>query len=179
MKKVYVDDPLVHYATTEIAPIRSRAEIDSLLAIYGIYQVAWNWRPESNDIWVQFNITEEINDVPVKVSARIVCNILWNRGNRNAHTPDKRIESPNLAVSMRAMFYYIKAALQASYTMGSSKVSAFLPHIVGGDGRTVEQIFIPQIAAPNSQYALEQKETEVYKPEVKPIAQQPRNVTLE
>lgn len=182
-KKIYVTlpngkaDPLIHYATTEIAPLRTRAEIDSLLAIYGVYQVAWNWRPEINDIWVQFNIIEEINGIPIKVSARVACNILWNRASKNAHTPEKRVESPNVEVSVRAMYYYIKAALQASYTMGSSKVSAFLPNIVNSDGKTVEQIFIPQIISPNSQYALEYKDSEVYRPDVKQITQKPINIT--
>lgn len=185
LKKIYITlpngkpDPLIHYATTEIAPIRTRAEIDSLLAIYGVYRVGWNWRPDLNDIWIQFEITEEINGVPIKVSARVTCNILWNRANKNAHTPEKRVESPNIEVSVRAMYYYIKAALQASYTMSSSKVSAFLPNIVDSNGKTVEQIFIPQIAAPDSQYALEQRDPEVYSPEVKQIPQQPRNVTHE
>ena len=174
--KIYSDDPLVHYTNTEISPVRSRAEIDSLLALYGIYEVAWHWRPENNDVWVMFHITEEINGVSVKVAAKVVCNIIWDKANKLAKTPEKRLERPNLAVSVRAMYYYIKAALQASYTMQSSKVSAFLPNITNAKGETVEQLILPTIAAPSSQYALPEKpvEDEWIKPEVKAIEQRPR-----
>lgn len=178
MIKIYTDDPLVHYTTTTISAIRTRAEIDSLLAMYGIYQVAWNWRPESNDVWVMFNITEIIDGLPVKFAAKIVCNIIWDKGNKLAKTPDKRIERPNINVSVRAMYYYIKGLLQASYTMQSSKTSAFLPNILNAEGKTVKEIMVPMLMKPESQFALEQKdESSEYKPDVKQIPQ--RNPMLE
>lgn len=171
MKKIYSDDPLVFYKSTEVAPIRTRAEIDNILALYGIYETAWHWKPDQNDIWILFNITEEINGVPVKVAAKVECYIIWDKANKNARTPEKRLERPNLAVSMRWMFYYIKTHLQAAYTQGSSKAMAFLPNLTTIDNRTVEQIMIPKITAPNSEFALTDQTQEWKKPEVTPIPQ--------
>jgi hypothetical protein len=173
-EKIFTDDPLIHYASTQISAIRTRAEIDSLLALYGIYEVAWHWKPEQKDIWVMFHITEEINGKPVKVTAKIVCNILWDKGNKLAKTPEKRAERSNIAVSVRALYYYIKAGLQASYSMQSSKVAAFLPNITNNEGKTTWEKIEPFITAKNGQYALLEDNTQEFKPEVRAIPQRNR-----
>lgn len=171
MKKIYTDDPLIFNKETEVNPRRSRSQIDDLLALYGIYETAWHWKPEANDIFVVFNITEEIDGVPVKVSAKVECYIVWDKGNPKATNPANRTEKPNLAVSMRGMYWYIKSHLQASYTQGSSKAIAFLPNLNMASGKTFEQVILPQIVAPNSQFALEDQSNDWQKPEVKPIPQ--------
>lgn len=170
-QKIYTDDPLVFYKGTVISPLRTRAEIDSMLALYGIYETAWHWKPDANDIWIMFNITEQINGVPVKVAAKVECYILWDKANKNAKTPEKRVERPNLGVSMRWMFYYIKTHLQAAYTQGSSKVMAFLPNVTNFEGKTVEQEFLPKITSKESPYALTDQTQEWQKPDVKNIPQ--------
>lgn len=176
MKKLYSDDELIHYKDTEVGILRTRSAIDSVLAEYGIYQTAWNWRPELNDIWIIFNITEVINDVPVKVSAKVVCNIIWDRANPKAKNPENRLEKPNLKLSMRQMYWYIKTHLEASYAMQSSNVSAFLPNLMNTENKTVEQVLIPKLVQ-DQQYALPFKEEDQWtKPEVKQIQQEPKAI---
>jgi hypothetical protein len=133
--KIYTDDPRVKYVHTTINPERTKAEIDEKLRAYGTYDIYWHWRPEQNDIYVQFIIEEVIDSIPAKVGAKVVMPTIWDKGNRNAKLPERRIEKINVAVSMRAMFWYIKANLENSYAMQSSRVAAFLPDMIGKNGR--------------------------------------------
>lgn len=133
--KIYTDDPRVKYVTSTITPERTKAEIDEVLRCYGTYDIAWHWRPELNDVFVQFFVEEVINGIQRKVAVKVVMPVLWDKGNRNARTPERRLEQVNLTVSMRGMFHYIKNALQNAYTMQSSRVAAFLPDLVGASGK--------------------------------------------
>jgi hypothetical protein len=42
-----------------------------LFAKWGAKDVYWHWDPEHNDVFVQFKIVEEIDDVPLEVSAKV------------------------------------------------------------------------------------------------------------
>lgn len=132
--KIYTDDPKVKYATTTVAPERTKQLIDEKLREYGTYDIAWHWRPELNDVFVMFTIEEIIDDTPAKVTAKVVMPCLWDKGNRNARIPEKRVEKINLASSMRTMFWYIKSQLEVSYAMQSSRVAAFLPDLITQNG---------------------------------------------
>lgn len=59
--KIYTDDPKVHYITTTISPERTRDEISELLRAYDTYDIHWHWRPEANDVYIQFIIEEIIS----------------------------------------------------------------------------------------------------------------------
>ena len=119
---------------TTIAPERTKAEIDEKLRAYGTYDIYWHWRPEQNDVYVQFIIEEVIDELPAKVGVKVVMPTLWDKGNRNAKTPERRVEKVNLNCSMRTMFWYIKSNLENSYAMQSSRVAAFLPDMIGKNG---------------------------------------------
>jgi hypothetical protein len=133
--KIYTDDPRVKYVTTTISPERTKSEIDEKLRAYGTYDIYWHWRPELNDIYVQFIIEEVIDGLPAKVGVKVVMPTLWDKGNRNAKLPERRVEKVNIAASMRTMFWYIKSQLENSYAMQSSRVAAFLPDMIGKNGK--------------------------------------------
>jgi hypothetical protein len=133
--KIYTDDPKVHYVNTTIAPERTRDEISEILRAYDTDDIHWHWKPDANDVFVQFIIEEKIDGIPARVGAKVVMPAIWNKANRNAHTPERRIEAVNLSVSMRAMFWYIKSHLENAYAMQSGRIAAFLPDMVTKNGQ--------------------------------------------
>lgn len=132
--KVYTDDPRVHYIKTTVSPERTREEISAKLREYDTSLIAWNWKPDVNDIWVMFNIEEVIDGIPAKVTAKVVMPTIWDKAVRNSPKPERRIEQVNLKVSMRAMFWYIKTHMETAYAMQSSRVAAFLPDLTTRGG---------------------------------------------
>lgn len=135
MTKIYNDDKLVKYVSTTISPEASKGEITAKLTEYHVSDIAWHWKPEANDIYVQFGIEEIINDVKVKVIAKVVCPVVWNRANSRAKTSQNRVEHVDLAASMRVMYWYIKSHLESAYAMQSSMFAGFLPNIVTNENK--------------------------------------------
>ena len=135
MKKIFTDDPRVKYVTTSISPERTRDEISEKLRAYDTYDIYWHWRPEKNDVFVQFVVEEVIDCIPVKVGCRVPMPIIWDKAVTRSPDPRRRIEQVNLKVSMRALFWYIKANLENSYAMQSSRVAAFLPDTIQPNGK--------------------------------------------
>jgi len=179
MVKIYTDDPRVKYITTTISPERTREEISEKLRAYNTYDIYWHWRPEANDVYVQFIIEEVIDGVVAKVGAKVVMPTLWDKAVKNSPKPERRIETVNLKASMRTMFWYIKSQLENSYAMQSSRVAAFLPDIVTPSGKryfdTMKQRLNQFQALPEHQET--QREVEVIIPE-KPNGK-PKDVTHE
>jgi hypothetical protein len=132
--KIYTDDPLVSYKKTTITPDRTRDEISAVLREYDVGDIHWHWKPEANDIYVQFGIEEVIDGIPVKVAAKVVCPVIWDKAVKNSPRAERRVEQPNLQSSMRAMFWYIKTHLESAYAMQSSRVAGFLSDIVTPNG---------------------------------------------
>jgi len=132
--KIYTDDPLVSYTKTAIAPERTRDEISAILRQYNVADIHWHWKPEGNDVYVQFGIEEVIDGIPVKVAAKVVCPVIWNKALRNSPKPERRVDQPNLNVSMRALYWYIKTHLESAYAMQSSRVAGFLPDMITPSG---------------------------------------------
>jgi hypothetical protein len=133
MVKIYSDDPLVHYKNSEIAPERTRAEIDGILAEWAVKDTYWRWNPGQNDVFVQFKIEEKINDLPSSVVVKVVCPIVWDREKPKCRPP--RTEQVNWRISMRAMWWFIKTHLEMAFVMQSEKTVAFLPWITSSDGQ--------------------------------------------
>lgn len=133
--KIFTDDPRVKYVTTTIAPERTRDEISEKLRAYDTYDILWHWRPEGNDVYVQFIIEEKIDGIPAKVGCKVIMPTIWDKAVKNSPKANRRVEQVNLAVSMRAMFWYIKANLENAYAMQSSRVAAFLPDTIQPDGK--------------------------------------------
>lgn len=133
--KIYSDDPLVNYKQTTISPERTRDEISSILGMYGVSDIHWHWKPDLNDIYVQFGIEEIIDNIPVRIAAKVICPIIWDKGVKNSPKPERRNERVNLKMSMRAMHWYIKTHLETAYAMQSSKVAGFLSDMVTPSGQ--------------------------------------------
>lgn len=171
--KIYTDDPRVKYVNTTISPERTREEISEKLRAYNTYDIYWHWRPEANDVYVQFIIEEVIDGFPAKVGAKVIMPTLWDKAVKNSPKPERRIEQVNLKVSMRAMFWYIKANLENSYAMQSSRVAAFLPDIVTPNGKRYFDTMKDRL----SQFQALPEHPEAPQREVEVIKPKPKNVT--
>jgi hypothetical protein len=132
--KIYTDDPKVKYVTTTISPERTREEISEVLRQYDTDDIWWRWKPEVNDVFVQFSVDEVIDGIHAKVAVKVVMPTIWDKAVTRSPDPKRRIESVNLKVSMRSMYHYIYNNMQNAYTMQSSRVAAFLPDVVTHNG---------------------------------------------
>jgi hypothetical protein len=138
--KIYSDDPNLPYKTTKLKALYTKSEIDGLFAKWGVKDVYWHWDLEGNDVYAMFKISEEIDDFPVNVSARVDCPVIWD------HKTRAKAEEVNWNISLRVMYWYIKSHLEAAYLLQSSKAAAFLPDLAGKDDRlTLKDIIIPHI----------------------------------
>ena len=115
-------------------PETTRNQISAILCVYDVSDIHWHWNPKGNDIYVQFGVEEIIDGIPVKVLVRVVCPIIWDKALERSPKPERRIDNPNLKISMRAMHWYIKTHLECSYAMQSSKVAGFLSDVVTPHG---------------------------------------------
>jgi len=157
--KIYTDDPNLPYKTTKLNALHTKSEIDGLFARWGLKDTYWHWDPETNDVFIMFKIQEEINGIPVKVSARVECPTVWD------HKTRAKAEQVNWNISMRVMFWYIKSHLEEAYLRQSSKVAAFLPDLIGKDEKqTLKDIIIPHLfelqnlALPKTPIIIEEQE---------------------
>ena len=136
--KIYSEDRLVPYKNTKIDPLSTKAEIDGLLARWGIRQVFWDWNPEQNKVVLMFKLPETFGDIQPGV--RLEPPRIWTKGSR------KRREEINWAVSMRVLFWFLKSNLESAYLLQFDKTTAFLPWIASGDGKTVlRDVILPRL----------------------------------
>lgn len=150
--KIYTNDPLVAYASTEVSPERTMEEISAILRYYGTTDIHWHYPSsqkleqlaqgkydqETLNIYVTFSIEEVIEGKKVKVAAHVQCPILWKKASSYKSVAKKLQEDrPDLRVSMRTMFHYIKTHLEAAYAMQSSRVASFMSDIITPSGKTL------------------------------------------
>jgi hypothetical protein len=136
--KIYNDDRLVPYKNTTIDPLNTKAEIDGLLARWGIRQVFWDWNPEQNNVVLMFKLPERFGNAQPGV--RLEPPRIWTKGNR------KRREEINWHVSMRVLFWFLKSNLESAYLLQFDKTTAFLPWIASEDGKTVlRDVILPRL----------------------------------
>lgn len=153
--KIYSDDPNLPYKSTKLKALYTRSEIDGLFAKWGVKDVYWHWDPEHNDVFVQFKIAEEIDSVPLEVSAKVGAPSIWD------HRTRARAECVNWDISMRVMYWFIKSHLEAAYLLRSSKTAAFLPYISSKDGATLlKDILIPRLNEVQQLAALPERKVE-------------------
>jgi hypothetical protein len=137
--KLYTNDRIVPYKTTGINPLSTKAEIDGLLARFGIKKSAWEWDIENNKISLTFQFQEEVEGRLVEPMIRVEPPRIWNKGSRRTR------ESINWAVSMRVMFWFIKSHLEMSYLLQSGKLTEFLPYIIVDHKRTLKDVIVPRL----------------------------------
>ena len=131
--KVYSNDDLLRFKDTEIPPLRTKQDIDGILAAWGVKETAWHFDPKfvDTEIWVGFKIEEDVDGVPVTVPVKITCPIIWDPANPRGRT--HKIEAINWRISMRIMYHYIYNALNLAYAMQSQRFIAFLPYVRTGE----------------------------------------------
>ena len=118
----------------------TKSEIDGLFAKWDVKDVYWHWDPQHIDVFVQFKIVEEIDGLPLQVSAKIEAPVIWD------HKTRSKAECVNWNISMRVMYWFIKSHLEAAYLLQSSKTAAFLPYIASKEGAMVlKDVIIPRM----------------------------------
>jgi len=137
--KLYTDDRIVPYKSTTINPASTKAEIDGLLARFGIKKTAWDWDIENNKVTLSFQISETINERLLEPVVKVEPPRIWTRGTR------KHREEINWAVSMRVMFWFMKSHLEMAYLLQSGKTTEFLPYIQTGENQTLKDLVIPHL----------------------------------
>jgi len=174
MVKIFTDDPKVHYITTTIAPERTRDEISEILRAFDTSDILWHWKPDGNDVFVQFIIEEIIDGIPARIGAKVIMPTIWDKAVRSSPKPERRIEQVNLKVSMRAMFWYIKSHMETAYAMQSSRVAAFLPDMVTPNGNR----YFDTLKANLEKYKALEQHTGPTQREVEVIRPKPKDVTF-
>ena len=136
--KIYDVDPVVPYKATHINPQETKAEIDGLLARWGIRQVYWDWQPENGKVDLIFKVPETFGGT--QPSVKLSPPIIWAKCNR------KRREEINWSVSMRCLYWSLKATLEWIYLAQFDKTTGFLPFLVASDGKTqLKDIILPRL----------------------------------
>jgi hypothetical protein len=150
--KIYSDDPNLPYKTTKLKALYTKSEIDGLFAKWEVKDVHWHWDLQENNVYAVFKIVETIDDLPVNVSAKVVCPVIWN------HKTRAKAEEVNWNISLRVMYWYIKSHLEAAYLLQSSKAAAFLPDLTSKDEKqTLKQYILPHLSDMQNLAALPNK----------------------
>lgn len=140
-EKIYDDDTEVFAHTTKIAPDKTKAETDGVLAKFGIKDVWWRYDPANNDVVLKFILPKEkFGEIERDLSVQIEPSRIWHL--------DKHGETINWSVTMRNMFWYIQTHLSQAYVNRSGKFTEFLPHIITRDGRKVVDVLSQNYALP-------------------------------
>lgn len=136
MTKIYTNDKLVPYKGTTIEPATTKAEIDGLLARWGVKKSGWEWDILNGKVAVTFELPPEFGMQQV---IRLEPPRIWKKGYRKPDEVDWRI-------SMRVLFWFLKTNLENSYLMQFDKTTVFLPYILGIDGKTMlKDVVIPRL----------------------------------
>jgi hypothetical protein len=140
--KIYSDDAMVPYKTTSISANQSKAEIDGLLARWGIKDSGWRWSPDTLEVFVTFQIRETINGKEQSPLVRIEAPLIYDKPKRGQK------ETVNWKLSLRVMWWYIKSRLELAYLRQSGKAFEFLPYIQTNTSegpKSLGEILMPQI----------------------------------
>jgi len=140
-KKLYSDDRDIPYSTTKIPPIKTRSDIDAILARWGITKVMWEFDLSNNRVKLAFELPyEKFGEADINPVIKLEPPRIWNKKKRN------KLESINWQVSMRILHWFIKDSLAMSYAMQSQKAVAFLPYIQTNEKETVKDVLLPRLS---------------------------------
>jgi hypothetical protein len=139
--KIYVNDPVIPYKSTEIGADRTKMQIDGILGQWGIHRILWDWQPQNNVATLMFELPETFGESS-HVSIRMEPPRVWKKASRkNGYK-----ETVDWNVSMRCLLWYLKTSLEYAYLNQFDKATALLPFILGSDGKhTLSQIIIPRL----------------------------------
>ena len=130
---------------TEVAPERSRAEIEKTLRRYGASSFAYGW---SGDVAsIQFDANERRVRIMLPMpSPEDPEFTLTPTGKRRAKDAAAKAHDQAVRSRWRALLLIVKAKLEAVESGVTTFEEEFLPHIVLPSGDTVGQWAIPQVA---------------------------------
>jgi len=147
--KIYTTDKLVPYKGTTIDPATTKAEIDGLLARWGVKKSGWEWDISNGKVAVTFELPPEFGMQQV---VRLPPPVIWKKGYRKPDEVDWK-------QSMRVLYWFLKSNLENAYLMQFDKTTVFLPYIVGSDGKTMlKDVIIPRLESVSELLALPKKD---------------------
>jgi pullulanase/glycogen debranching enzyme len=154
--KIYSNDPLLRFKTTSINAMRTKAQIDEILAKWGITKTAWEWNPEQNKVVVQFQISEKFHNAEINPVVRLECPLIWKKKGKGW----RALEEVDWNVSLRVLHWFIDTMLNLAYATQSEKTIAFLPYIEAHDGMMLKDVILQNLERIQSMPALTEEKAE-------------------
>jgi hypothetical protein len=133
--KIYSDDANLPYKTTRINHLHTKAEIDGLLAFWGITKVMWDWDLPHNHVTLNFQVNEKFGESQISPVVHLECPLIWDKKGRRGG-----VEEVNWNISLRLLHWFIKNALAWAYTSQSEKTVAFLPYVAVKEGVQLKDV---------------------------------------
>lgn len=119
------------YKGTDVSIEQSRMNIDQLLRKYGISAMQWTTIWEENKIELRFPIDVETEGIKKRVMVFLKPPLFYSK--HRSYDPRRgyiTVTAPDLKAAMRALFFYIKAMLEAQ-AYGLAKIEdVFMSHIM-------------------------------------------------
>jgi len=142
-------DPLNPYSNTPVSASRSQEQIDHLLQRFGATGTNWTKLFDKGRVELTFGVRgKDGNNILVKVVAPILTNKHRNWDPETGKS--EKVDAPNWAQSMRLLYYYVKAKLEAVKVGLREFEEEFMADTLVQDatGRTVRvaEIVLPAIA---------------------------------
>jgi len=141
--KIYSDDPAVPYKTTKIDPRTTKSEIEGLLARWGIKKVGWDWDLENARCILEFQYIESIGNTPIAQWVKLEAPVIWKKRLKVRRIVSE--ESVDWAVSLRTMYWWLKAHLEMTYLQQFDKTTMLLPFIMNAEEKTLAEVLVPKI----------------------------------
>jgi hypothetical protein len=141
--KIYSDDPIVPYKKTTSGPRDTKADIEGLLARWGITKAGWEWDLENGKCMLEFRIMELINNISATQWIKVEPPIIWKR--KSTKRTGNQEDIIDWKVSLRVLFWWMKTNLEMTYLSQSDKTTMFLPYIQNANGETLAKVLVPKI----------------------------------
>jgi hypothetical protein len=149
------------YENTTVDPDKTKADIDRLLRGYGVSAIQWTTDYQNNQVKLAFKVEAEISGVKKIIGLQLEPPTFAKK--RRSYNPrtgkNEEVYAPNWAQSMRLLYYWLKAKLEAVAYGFTSVEKEFLSQVIvslpNGQTRTVGEL----ITDPErlSKLALEEK----------------------
>lgn len=143
MVKIYSDDSIVPYKKTQVDPRTTKADIEGLLARWGIKKAGWDWALDEGRCILEFQYFESINGKPVSQWIKVSPPIIWKR--KSLKRTGNQEDTINWSVSLRVLYWWLKTGLEMIYLSQSDKTTMFLPFIMNAEEKTLAEILVPKI----------------------------------
>lgn len=149
------------YGSTQVDPDRTRGAIDKLLRDYGIEATQWTTAWQQGVVELAFIFEAEVQGVRKKVGVLVRPPMFL--AERRTYNPKlgryEKVRAPNWAQSMRLLYFWLKAKLEAVAYGLVAPEKEFLSEIIlqlpGGRSTTVGDVLASR--AVDGKLALEQK----------------------